>query len=171
MQKVGDTDDSGVSDRQDDLFLPSSSIRFDSQTLSDVSFGGPAVMAQLEALASEADPTTLLQKLCTSYDIVDLADSEPAMFEVGLKHILTAAVSAPVSAEAHFQRTFAIITSTIDGRVQYLHLTLKHLLSQEFRSAQIDLSGMPPLQSRWNAPVPLWRTQTTCRLHADASSF
>lgn len=107
-------------------------------------------MAKLETLAGEADPSTVLHRLCSSYDIIDLADSEPVMFEAGLKHILAAAVSAPLSAEANFQKTFDIITSTIDGRAQYLHLTLKHLLTKEFRPTQIDLSGVPPL---WNVPA------------------
>lgn len=150
VQKIGDTDDSGISDGQDDLLLPACDLQFESQTLSDVSFGGPAVMAKLETLAGEADPSTVLHRLCSSYDIIDLADSEPVMFEAGLKHILAAAVSAPLSAEANFQKTFDIITSTIDGRAQYLHLTLKHLLTKEFRPTQIDLSGVPPL---WNVPA------------------
>lgn len=145
LQKLEETNDSTFSDHQD-LLLPVCDTQFDSQTLSDVSFGGPAVFAKLEALATEPDPSTVLQKLCASYDIVELADSEPAMFEVGLGHILGSAVNAPHTSESTFQRAFEIITSTIDGRTSYLGITLKHLLKEHFRPKHIDLSGMIPSQ-------------------------
>lgn len=99
-------------------------------------------MAKLETLANVADPAALLQKLCSSYDIVDLADSEPAVFEAGLKHILFAAVPATQSAAIHFQKTFDIIISTVKGRTLHLRLMLEHLLAREYCAREIDLSGM-----------------------------
>ena len=142
VQATWDPEDVSDAMSQDEMLWAAREIQFDSQTLSDASFGGPAVMAKLETLASVADPAAVLKKLCSSYDIVDLADSEPAMFEVGLRHILSAAVSAPSAAEVHFQKTFDIITSTVDGRALHLRLALEHLMAQEHRPTHIDLSGM-----------------------------
>eukprot|EP00892_Ulva_mutabilis_P006055 jgi/Ulvmu1/3821/UM018_0032.1 len=140
-QDIGSQDDVTDAMCQDELWA-GCDIRSDSHTLSDASFGGPAVMAKLETLATVPDPAAVLQKLCSSYDIVDLADGEPAMFEAGLKNILSAGVSATQSAEVHFQKAFDILTSTVDGRTLRLRIMLEHLLAKGNRPRTIDLSGV-----------------------------
>jgi hypothetical protein len=111
---------------------------------SQVSFGKSDVLATLKDIRNSEDPSTLLKSLCSSYDILDLADSEDDVFQQGMRYLLEAARTAPPDAHPHFLETFALIAGAIEGNCKQMQLqiALDSLMHSDFQPFAIDLSSM-----------------------------
>lgn len=100
-------------------------------------------MSRLEQLRTSDDPSAMLRSMCSSYDILDLADSEDDVFCQGMKHLLAAACDAQPAAHPEFRKTFVLVASAVEGRQMQLQSALDSLLQSEFQPCAMDLSGVP----------------------------
>lgn len=140
-----------------------------SQSGSDVSFGKNDVLSRLEQICTTEDPSELLKSMCSSYDILDLADSEDDVFEQGMKHLLTAACTAQPATHPHFRKTFILIASAVEGKQMHLQSALDSFLQTNFQPCAMDLSGVLPLSPHTVVLSVTWMWKTNHRIRSNFS--
>lgn len=118
-----------------------------SQSGSDVSFGKTDVLSTLEKLCTSEDPSVLLKSMCSSYDILDLADSEDGVFTKGMNLLLTSACTSQPATHPDFRKTFHLIASAVEGKQMQLQSALDSILQSKFQPCTVDLSGSLPTES------------------------
>jgi hypothetical protein len=124
------------------MFHDSKPWNLGSPSGSDVSFGKNDVLSRLEQIRTSEDPSALLQSMCSSYQILDLADSEDDVFKQGMRHLLTAACISQPDAHPDFLKTFVLIASAIEGKQMQVQVALDSLLHSDFQPCAMDLSSV-----------------------------
>lgn len=113
-------------------------------------------MSRLEQIHTSNDPSVFLKSMCSSYDILDLADSEEDVFQQGMQHLLKSACTSQPATHPDFHKTFLMIACAVEGKRIHLHSALDSFLQDAFQPCAIDLSGVmlyPPDTANHLYPV------------------